>query len=501
MPAPEPLIAGFVWLLGLCVGSFLNVVAYRLPRGLSIRRPAWSFCPRCEHTLAARDNIPLLGWFLIRGRCRYCGVAISAVYPVVEALTGLVFLLVFRLLFIEHARLGLDTASLPADAPLLLAWLTLAAALIACSVMDIASYTVDTRVTDFAMFAGIALHALWPRPDFYEQAAVTPGHPAYSCAALAGAVTLGMLWLTVWREPVDAPAGPDRAGAPPRTGHGGGGWLDVLGVFALVALGIFLIAGAGSRLDVFHPLLVAAFVTLFATMTLASGRPTEADAEVHELIEAEAPQARRMALLELAWLSPIIVGGLAGFLLVARSTVAQDYWTRLMTLAPLGDAWPAEPFAGAAYAVYGAMLAASAGWIVRIIFTLAFGREAFGVGDIYILAAAGAVAGWDIALLGALLSVGVAMLSWIIGLLLKRNVMIPFGPPLALGFLMALWWSRPVAARFEEPLRALAYARQERPELLLLLGGFLLVGGVAAVLLARLLRRVLEGSPAPPQDE
>lgn len=70
---------------GLCLGSFLNVVIHRLPAGASLLRPG-SHCPFCGRPVAARDNVPLLGWLLLRGRCRHCGARISARYPLVEFL-------------------------------------------------------------------------------------------------------------------------------------------------------------------------------------------------------------------------------------------------------------------------------------------------------------------------------------------------------------------------------------------------------------------------------
>ena len=74
--------------LGAIIGSFLNVVAYRLPRGESLVTPG-SRCPSCETPIKPYDNIPVLGWLLLRGRCRNCGEKISARYPVVELVTGL----------------------------------------------------------------------------------------------------------------------------------------------------------------------------------------------------------------------------------------------------------------------------------------------------------------------------------------------------------------------------------------------------------------------------
>jgi leader peptidase (prepilin peptidase) / N-methyltransferase len=76
--------------LGLAIGSFLNVVAYRVPRKESIAKPR-SRCTSCEQPIRSLDNVPVVSWLLLRGRCRNCGVAISPRYPAVEALTAAVF--------------------------------------------------------------------------------------------------------------------------------------------------------------------------------------------------------------------------------------------------------------------------------------------------------------------------------------------------------------------------------------------------------------------------
>jgi leader peptidase (prepilin peptidase)/N-methyltransferase len=87
------MLLAFVAPLGLIIGSFLNVVAYRLPRGESIVTPR-SRCTTCGTEVRALDNIPLLSWLVLRGRCRHCSAQISARYPVVELVTGFVFTLV-----------------------------------------------------------------------------------------------------------------------------------------------------------------------------------------------------------------------------------------------------------------------------------------------------------------------------------------------------------------------------------------------------------------------
>ena len=88
--AARALTVGLSGLFGLVIGSFLNVVVYRVPQGLSIARPP-SHCPACQHELAPYDNIPLLSWVVLRGRCRTCRAPISPRYPMIEAVTALTF--------------------------------------------------------------------------------------------------------------------------------------------------------------------------------------------------------------------------------------------------------------------------------------------------------------------------------------------------------------------------------------------------------------------------
>ncbi|MCH8290839.1 prepilin peptidase [Candidatus Poribacteria bacterium] len=89
-------ISIFIFILGLAIGSFLNVCIYRIPReGLSIHSPRRSVCPECEVPIQFYDNIPVLSYLLLRGRCRNCKTKISIVYPLVELITGGLFLLMF----------------------------------------------------------------------------------------------------------------------------------------------------------------------------------------------------------------------------------------------------------------------------------------------------------------------------------------------------------------------------------------------------------------------
>jgi leader peptidase (prepilin peptidase) / N-methyltransferase len=93
--APEltPVLLVVSALLGLAIGSFLNVVIYRVPAGKSVLHPP-SACPQCAHPIIPRDNLPLVSWLLLRGRCRYCATHIPVRYPLVELLTAALFVVV-----------------------------------------------------------------------------------------------------------------------------------------------------------------------------------------------------------------------------------------------------------------------------------------------------------------------------------------------------------------------------------------------------------------------
>jgi leader peptidase (prepilin peptidase)/N-methyltransferase len=87
----DPFLASSIFLFGLCFGSFLNVCIYRLPLGLSVVAPR-SACPGCKQPIAFYDNLPVLSWLILQGRCRHCKTKISPRYLLIELLTGLLFL-------------------------------------------------------------------------------------------------------------------------------------------------------------------------------------------------------------------------------------------------------------------------------------------------------------------------------------------------------------------------------------------------------------------------
>lgn len=133
-------VAFLALLLGLIVGSFLNVVIHRLPRGESLASPP-SRCPSCEQRVSPRDNVPVVSWLVLRGRCRHCGVAISRRYPLVEALTGLLYLAVVLALWDDGRDVALGIA--------------LVTLLVPMTFIDLDTRTIPNRL--LAPFAVIAL--------------------------------------------------------------------------------------------------------------------------------------------------------------------------------------------------------------------------------------------------------------------------------------------------------------------------------------------------------
>jgi len=197
-------LVGFCFVLGLIIGSFLNVVIWRVPRGESVVSPP-SHCPRCDAAISPRDNVPVVSWLLLRGACRHCGERISARYPAVELLTGVVFAGL-------AARLGYDWA-LPAF--LYLGGVCVALALIDLdtkrlpNVLTLPSYVVGTVLLGAAALADgeprlivRALSGMAVMYGFYFLLAfIYPAGMGFGDVKLAGVLGLYLGWLG-WGEVV-----------------------------------------------------------------------------------------------------------------------------------------------------------------------------------------------------------------------------------------------------------------------------------------------------------
>jgi leader peptidase (prepilin peptidase)/N-methyltransferase len=240
---PAALLVLFV--VGAFIGSFLNVCIYRLPRGESVVWPG-SHCPSCNQPVAPYDNVPLLSYFLLLGKCRRCRAPISMQYPLVEVLNGLVYVLVAW-------RFGLTWPAM--------AYAAFCSALIVISGIDLEHQIIPDRIT----LPGLAIGLV---------AAATILPITLVNAVIGVAVGGGLLWLLAWLSPY----------LFGKEGMGGGdiklmgmvgaflGWKPalltiMLGAIAGSVLGITLIAIKLLRRDQYIPfgpfLALGAIVALF----------------------------------------------------------------------------------------------------------------------------------------------------------------------------------------------------------------------------------------------
>ncbi|WP_308169190.1 prepilin peptidase [Cellulomonas hominis] len=219
--------------LGLAIGSFLNVVVWRVPRGESVVSPG-SACPRCGHEIRARDNVPVLSWLLLRGRCRDCGEPISPRYPAVEAGTAVLFATV--------GWLAGPSWSLPA-------YLYLAAVGVALALIDLDTQRLPDVIVLPSYPVALALLAL---------ASWNPGGQsdwgAFARALAGGAVMFAVYLLIVLAYPRGMGRGDVKLAGVLGMFLGWAGWGNlVVGWFAafllggIVGMGLIAVRRAGRR--------------------------------------------------------------------------------------------------------------------------------------------------------------------------------------------------------------------------------------------------------------
>jgi len=377
----------FLFAFGACVGSFLNVVAFRLPEGISVIHPP-SRCPTCGGRLAWRDNLPILGWLLLRGRCRFCREPISVQYPLVELLTALLFAGLYLAFF--AVRPGSDLAGwLGPDSawwhyqgfarawPAFVAILVLVGGLIAATLADLRTFLIPMPITRTVAIVALVAWAI---------------QPAFGTAWRAGGL-----------EPLPIPAWP-AAGA-------------AIGGFAGTMLALFL---------------------------KARGTIAESFADYHEFVGdgdsiVSYPHARREMVKEAIFLAPTVVGLGLGYLAV-------DLAARGGHLDPA--AAPPAWLALAAASMLGFLVGGGLVWFFRMAGTIVRGIEAMGLGDVHLLAAIGATLGWK----AAIWSFALAPFPALLVELLKRSLArtrvartaewigqpLPYGPYLAATALLVL---------------------------------------------------------------
>lgn len=459
---------------GCVVGSFINVIAYRLPKGLSITTPP-SACPACATRLTWRENFPVLGWLWLRGRCRFCKSPISAQYPIIEACVGLLFGALYALWFMQPSIItlvGLQPRIWRpdfADEGLFRTWphmmviLTLLGALVASTLIDAKTFTIPLAIPWFATGVGLLahpLHAAWigmrggQRLSEFAWTIPVPTGASLGAAlggavGLAGAIVLlrrGVLPLSfadydAWEKAhaaLDPPASPEPAPDPGSTSEPEREPVSRVFLRAMFltgpALGLMFV---GFSLGLAHDLplrgmALGGVVGLLLGVVLRRLIPGPAHAASAEPIWTAYPHARREMLKELLFLAPCVALALAGAWLAGVDgplgawAGGAPLWLRALGGSLLG------------YMVGGGIV-----WLFRIAGTLVLGKEAMGLGDVHLLAAAGAVLGWIDPLLAfftaPFLGLTWAALSVFFSRVFHRQgTALPYGPHLATATVLVL---------------------------------------------------------------
>jgi len=397
--------------------------------------------------------------------------------------------------FIGHVRSGLSespfgiTEQLSLDWPIFLAHVILLACLLPMAAIDLQYYWVDVRFTNLATLCGFVMHTLWtPRhsADWIRPGCTTA---VMSLLALMG---LGLTWLLIAllratqdpeedqhppvtpESPEPAPDESEVSDLPPTMLAPSRMWAWMLGVF-LVTLFVLLWIDESGQADLKHVGRALVPLIFLLGLIIREGMVSRpADQEIVDTIYEERFDARQMALTELVTLIPAIVACLLGWYLMNRAESISEIFSTILHVkvnvpgVSMMSNW--RPIEGFATAASGFMLAGALGWGVRIFFTLLFGKEAFGMGDVHLMAAAGCVAGWPVVLLAFFLTCGLALLGWLIALPVKRSRALPLGPWLSLSFLIViifynqmLTW--PLIARVPETLNLLLSQKPQFPML------------------------------------
>lgn len=411
------LFIAFLFALGACIGSFLNVVVWRLPRiepqpndsyvrwlvrvisGLS--HPP-SHCPKCDHLLAWKDNIPVFGWIFLRGRCRYCKAPISSRYPIVEFCTGAMLVFFYVMFFLlrispcvrkpeKHpiTELLVEVAhpmtSILQDWPMFALLMFMVCALLAVSLIDADLFIIPLEIPWLMALVGCVAHALIDHRH-------VPGAVNVDPLGIGGALAIG-------------------------------GGLGLLLSIVLFQLGIMprSFPDGEPELEV-------------DKQRKADGEPESPQVKTGP--DADRALLRREMGKEMLFLMPPMAGAIVAAAIALYSRPAANELTRLMS-----HDW----LSGLSGAVLGALVGAALVWLSRIIGTLALGRLSMGLGDVHLMFGVGAILGAGPVTVAFFLApfAGLAVGVW--ALITRKQHELPYGPYLSLASAAVLICYCPIA--------------------------------------------------------
>ena len=372
----------FVFAFGSCIGSFLNVVIYRLPRDKSIVSPP-SACPKCGKHIQWYDNLPLISWLLLGRKCRNCKTPISPRYFVIELLTGLLFLGLFVLYFDTNFVSSIPPIS-KGGWLIYLAHIILLSAFIAASAIDLELWIIPLSICWFATVAGFVISTIAPfiiaPADIQVYSLLPVAEQTSGALALGASVGLAVSIVLLTTGLIKRSYEPDEKQQK----------IETVG---------------------------------------ANDEPERDVPHTPEIMGDENFNHRLESIREIAFLAPIIAFSI-GTLWLTRSVAPVSVWWQKVLAIPA--------IAGFLGSLWGYFIGCGVVWGIRIFGTLAFGKEAMGLGDVHLMGAAGAVVG-PFPVIVAFFIAPFFGLGWVaIQMFFKKIRQIPYGPFLSIGILVVI---------------------------------------------------------------
>ena len=363
----------FIFAFGACIGSFLNVVIYRLPRDKSLVSPP-SACPSCNTPIRFYNNIPLFSWLLLRGKCPDCKAPISCRYFFVELITAILFGGLYLCFFwFQYRQTGLagGTATQQFFGGGWLFFLviaTLFAVFLAASAIDMELWIIPLELCWFVTIVGFAASAVG---EFVISSEIISDYglfPAVAESPRFAAITVG----------------------------------------AAIGLIVSLI---GLYMGIIKP-------------SYEMAEDEEGDCEEAVKSQENEPEFndRREIMKEVVFLLPVIIGAIVAVQVTRMPSVA-DKWASFIALPVIS---------GLLGSIGGYLAGCAVVWATRIFGTLAFGKEAMGLGDVHLMGAAGAVIGAKWVVLAFFIAPFFGILWALYQAIFKKMRQIPYGPFLSL---------------------------------------------------------------------
>jgi len=382
VPVPDWIWFIFIFAFGSCIGSFLNVVIYRMPRDKSLVTPP-SSCPSCGKHIRFYDNVPLFSWLLLGRKCRNCKAPISARYFLIELLTAMIFLGLFVLYFYTDLRKTVQPFS-GRGWLIYLLHIIMLSAFIAASAIDLEHWIIPLAICWFVTTAGLIVSAVGPYvidPALIRAYSLLPSASAGTGSLAAGGaigliISMGLLTSGLLKRSYEAQENAE-----------------------------------GSQVQQNDN-----------TAKDDSAESTEEIAEQHF-------NHRLEAFREIIFLAPIIICSIAAYWIIGR-TVSLEWQNNFPTQHPV--------IAGFLGSLWGYFVGCAIVWGVRIFGTFAFGKEAMGLGDVHLMGAAGTVIG-PLPVVVAFFIAPFFGLTWAgFQMFFKKIRQIPYGPFLSLGIFVVI---------------------------------------------------------------